>query len=401
MLRATFTLCRFRGQVVLLVSLLAVLAGCGDDGESSAAQPPIPTSRQLTEAGPYAVGSYDVALVDRSRPTQPNGTFPGLAERRLPTTVWYPSEANASGSPPAIAQRGGPFPLVIYAHGFLGNRRGGAYLARHLASHGYVVAAADFPLTSFSAPGGATLSDLANQPGDVSFLLDSLLAGAAEPREGFGLAQRLDRDALGVMGLSLGGATSLLVGFHPQLHDPRIRAVVAHAPLACLFGARFFSTRAVPLLLVHGDIDAIVPYPASGLRAYQRALPPKYLVTLLQGNHTSFTDGAETLFGQMSNADDLGCSALLSALSSGGSTDFTAGLGGPENGIELGGCPLPCALGSRNPPSMRPERQHELAVIATFAHFEAWLRRRSEMRVFLEQVLAAENPDAQVAFQAQ
>ncbi len=393
---------RFKRNWALLGFLLILplgSGGCGDDGEAGPQRAAVPTTADLLAPGPYAVGTFDAVFTDPSRPTMANRNFPGAPERRLPTTVWYPAEAT-NQRPPMVARSGGPFPLVVYAHGFLGNRAGGTYLARHLASHGYVVAGADFPLTSFNAPGGATFADLANQPGDVSFLISAVLSGDGEPNGGIGLARRIHADAIGVMGLSLGGATSLLVTFHPQLHDPRIAATVAHAPPACFLTQTFFATRSVPLLIVHGDIDAIVPYQANAVRAFERAQPPKYLVTLLQGNHTSFTDGAERLFADMSNADDLGCSALLSALANSGNNDLTAGLGGTEAGIQLGGCPLPCTAGPRNPPSMRPQRQHDLALAATLAHFEAWLRRREGFRLYLENALAAENGDARVEWRS-
>ena len=47
--------------------------------------------------------------------------------------------------------------------------------ARWLSSHGYIVVAANFPLTYRYAPGGPTVTDLANQPADVSFLIDAVL----------------------------------------------------------------------------------------------------------------------------------------------------------------------------------------------------------------------------------
>lgn len=384
----------------IVAALCVVLAsGCGDDGEQPGAFLTPPSTAELIQPGPFAVGTWDATLVDESRPTMANGSFPGAPNRRLPTRIWYPAEASLGGAgtrAPQLARTAGPLPLVVYSHGFLGTRSGGRYLAEHLASHGYVVVAADFPLTNFSSPGGATLADLANQPGDVRFLISTLLAGNVPIPEAAALAQKLRADAIGLLGLSLGGATTLLATFHPSLHDPRVRASVAHAPVACFLGQRFFATRSVPLLILHGDIDAIVPYEANAVRAFQRALLPKYLVTLRLASHTAFTDGAETLFGQVDNADNVGCAALLSALSSGNAMDLTAGLGGVEAGIVAGGCPLPCPLGLRNPPSMRPARQHELTIAATFAHFEAWLRGRAEMLAYLEGALGSENADARV-----
>jgi hypothetical protein len=43
---------------------------------------------------------------------------------------------------------------------------------------------------------------------------------------------------------SYGGSTTLLLTFHPTLRDPRIRAAVAIAPVACAFGDASIEPRA-------------------------------------------------------------------------------------------------------------------------------------------------------------
>ncbi|GIW44291.1 MAG: hypothetical protein KatS3mg077_1573 [Candidatus Binatia bacterium] len=388
--------------MIVAGAFAAVLDGCGSDGEPApTATPPLSTA-ELLQPGPFGVGYMETVLEDTTRGTPANRTFPGSATRILPTAVWYPAEPVGRGFQEQrdadFASAAAPAPLIIYSHGFLGNRRGGAYLAQLLATRGYVVAAADFPLTSFNAPGGATLGDLANQPGDVHFLIDSLLQANSAALSRF--QKRLAPQKIGLTGLSLGGATTLLATFHARLRDPRVRAAVAYAPPACFLSQRFFATARVPLAIVHGDIDAIVPYEAHGLAAFQRAQAPKYLFTLRQGSHTAFTDGADTLFGQMSNADDLGCSALASALASDpAAANFALLLGGTDEGIVLGSCPLPCPHGNRNPPALRPQRQLELAKAIAVAHFEAWLRGNASARAWEETSASSENAELSVSWQ--
>src|SRR5262245_34754190 len=128
----------------------------------------VPTSAQLAAPGPRAVGVRTFAFVDGGRPTPPNGSFPGAPTRTLTTEVWYP--ATAPGRDTALDMAGAPYPLVVHSHGFLDGRTGEAYLAQHLASRGYVVAAPDYPLSNGGAPGGPTFADVANQPGDWSFV---------------------------------------------------------------------------------------------------------------------------------------------------------------------------------------------------------------------------------------
>ena len=47
------------------------------------------------------------------------------------------------------------------------------------------------------------------------------------------LAGGIDKKRIGAQGLSLGGLTTLLVSYNPQLRDRRIRAAFAMAPASC------------------------------------------------------------------------------------------------------------------------------------------------------------------------
>ncbi len=382
----------------LSVLLLALAGGCGhDDHLQFVAPPPAATptatpapltSADILRPGRYAVGVATFAFEDPSRPTMANGTYPGAASRVLETEVWYPIDPSAAGTDletrdAPVAHTGGPFPLVIYSHGFMSMRTGGSYLARHLATYGYVVAAPDFPLTTTAAPGGPTVLDLANQPGDVRFVIDRMLALTP-------FADVIDPDHIGLTGLSLGGSTTLLTAFHPTMHDPRIRAAAPMAPGGCFMNRAFYGDRVVPLLVVHGDIDAITPYEANGARPFTLANPPTYLATLINGTHTAFTNGAEVIFEHQNNADDVGCRALGPGDELGDST-FLDRLGGAEAGIG-GDCPALCPL-ARNPRAMRPSRQHQLTILSIAPFFDATLKGDVRARTYLEHTLAAENTD--------
>ncbi|MYF03842.1 MAG: hypothetical protein F4230_02275, partial [Holophagales bacterium] len=157
------------GLVLMLACAVGLfLATAGVD------RPEGPASREVLARGPYQVKRLDTTFVDRSRPTQANNDFSGSDERRLVTTINYPTNPNARG----VAREGRPangFPLIVYSHGFMSRRSEGAYLARHFASHGYVLVAADYPLTNFASPGGPRFEDVIHQPGDVGFLIASVL----------------------------------------------------------------------------------------------------------------------------------------------------------------------------------------------------------------------------------
>ena len=150
--------------------------------------------------------------------------------------------------------------------------------AAWLASHGYVVAAPEFPGTA-----GGTWADapkVNDQPADVSAVIDTLTAE---------LGDLIDPERIAVAGHSLGAITALLTGYHSCCRDDRVDAVVAWAG-GGVFGTgdgRYFEVGAgTPLLLVHGDRDRIVRY-FLGKAAYEAAAAPKYLVTLLGGDHVS------------------------------------------------------------------------------------------------------------------
>jgi len=386
--------------ILAVLFSLSCLAGCGgDDSEPVATVVVPPTSAEVLAAGAYGVGVTTVIFTDTSRETMPNRGQAGSPSRRLVTEIWYPAAKVANQ--PAEGQRnaefdgsGGPYPLIIYSHGFSDLRIGGAYVGKHLASHGYIVAAADFPLTNFNTLGGPNGADLVNQPGDVSFLIDSLLAGGEQNR----FAGAVDEDRIGLAGLSFGGATTSLATFHRDLGDPRVRAAATLAGGGCNFSEKFYSFASVPLLILHGDIDGIVPYPENGVYGYGIARAPKYFLTVKGGSHTAFSEIAAALLDLVDNPDAQACIAL-----SGGSSASDSGegvgfpdIGGEDVGIIDGTCGRACV--GPYPRSIRPPRQRQLALLGILPFFEAHLRGRADMRAFLEHRLAAENTDATVEF---
>lgn len=340
------------------------------------------SSAEFAGPGPHPVGQRTVAYVDTSRPTMPNGSFPGAPDRTLVTEVWYP--AVSAGRDTALDATGAPHPVVIHSHGFLDSRLGEAYLTRHLASHGYVVAAIDYPLTRGGAPGGANPADVDQQPGDWSFVLDRLLedfAGAVDPQR------------VGASGLSLGGLTTYLVTYHATLRDPRIRAAATQAGLSCLFERSFYDGAEVPLLILYGDSDQLLPYTRNGRRAFSNANEPKFLVRLRRGSHTGFS-GFATAFDPTVHYDAIGCVAIGSDLSDSEAENSFADLAGPGVDLDPRSCPGPCRRPVPSRPSMVAERHHELTRVSTLAFFDAYLRGDEGAGCFLSRRFSRENRDA-------
>jgi predicted dienelactone hydrolase len=376
---------RIRTLLVLAVALSTaapcVVAGAPRSGCRGAA---VRHTTDFAARGPHPVGVRTLHFVDETRPTPPNGTFAGAPSRPLDTEIWYP----AAIAPTDVAVRdapfdaaGAPYPLVLYGHALQDNRTGEAYLAEHLASRGYLVAAVDFPLGKLTAPGGATSNDLASQPGDLRAVLDRLLAGDG------GFAGAIDGARVGASGLSGGAGTVLLLTYHRDLLDPRIRAVLPIAPaFSCAFTRAFYRHVRVPLLVLQGDADGLVPLAENALQVVRRARGPRTLVVLHGGSHLGFTGFAAAL-GTPATIDQFGCNAIEAAA-------FPPLPGGRGAGVASDACAPPC-----QPPLPTPTldfgRQHDLTRTVAAAFFDAYLAGDQNARCWLTRGLAAENPDVE------
>ena len=341
------------------------------------------TGTRFELPGRYGVGQTSVVLVDTSRPTMPNGTFPGAPQRTLPTAIWYPSAPGASGADAALASDGRPFPLVIFAHA-LGSYNGQSmFLTTHLASHGYVVAAPSFPLSNIASPGGATVADVPAQAGDVTFLIDSFVGFAADPGNRF--AGGVDGERIGLSGHSGGALTTLVTTYDAKLREPRIKAAVPLAPPSCFLQPGYFDTARVPLLIVQGDRDLLVDPMGDAGAVYARAQAPKGLLVIHGGTHFGFADLGATL------GDGVICSVFPDR------TDLDveiamllAALGGTADHVGLDGCPTAYCMGDGK--HVGGARQQQIAKEATLAFFEDVLRGDRKARRYLA-TLAARNPD--------
>ena len=319
---------------------------------------------------------------DATRPIAATDKHPAAPARSLVTTIYYPSSPSLLG--PAPLAKGHPFPLLMYSHGYSSTRGEAEPVAKQLASYGYIVVAPDFPLTNMLANDGAPdIEDTANQPGDVSFLIDQMLALSKQP-DHF-LAGGIDETRIGALGVSLGGLTTLLVTFHPKLHDPRIAAALPIAAPSSFFAQGYFHTREVPFMLLHGDLDAFLEYERNARRPFMRASGRARLITVAKGSHAAFgaqMDAATTALlnsllapegADPSNPDGLGCGAVGPQLQMTGPA-FLESLGGAENFIEPDPDPkatVPCLGDQYKHPAMDAFEQEKIAVASAPAFFDA------------------------------
>ncbi|MFJ4770841.1 alpha/beta hydrolase family protein [Streptomyces uncialis] len=221
--------------------------------------------------GPYPLGTVSLHLADTTRP---DPWVPSRPCRQLMISIWYPARGGPTphpavpwmppaaadrylsflGLPPGRVRLGGthghegapvggppsPLPVVLYSPGANASRSFGTGIVEDLAGHGYLVVTVDhtYDAAAVEFPGGRVLmnpaggiSDYAKalsvRTADIRFVLDRLAVLRSGGRPGVcrtplptGLPGALDLRRVGMLGHSLGGATTAAT----MLTDGRITA---------------------------------------------------------------------------------------------------------------------------------------------------------------------------------
>jgi dienelactone hydrolase len=225
----------------------------------------------LTQPGKLAVGVATAETRDEAR-----GGRPLLVE------IWYPARRVGRDAESLRRRR----PLVLIAHGLCGSRLYYDYLATHLASHGFVVAAPDFAGVTRAAcdvgPPVFTNGDLAL---DLSFVARAL-HDARGPLGKWALLVR--GTATGLVGNSLGGIAVV----EAAKRDAAFTAVVGLAPAVSATAAPALAAlrpRRAWMMLGATD-DDLVSF-TGWTQPFFEALPaPAFLVRFTGGSHTGFSD---------------------------------------------------------------------------------------------------------------
>jgi dienelactone hydrolase len=262
--------------------------------------------------GAYPVGVRTLRWTDSSR------------DRTLPIELYYPATDASLGrdrdprtqdefQPPGgftgearrkqsavrdVEERSGTHPIVLFVHGYAGDRRECSFLCTHMASHGFRVVSADHI--------GSTYGDVQRQMaapdfdrwkftprmiedrfGDMRFLL------AAAERE---LSTTIT--AVGVTGVSMGGWTSYIA----PACDARVKAIVPLAPGGgagplTLGGKNFFGDAIdwkwkseVAVMTLVADRDTWLPLYGQ-LKLFEAcSAKDKVLVVLKDADHEHFCD---------------------------------------------------------------------------------------------------------------
>lgn len=267
-------------------------------------QAPTPTPVP-TPFKPYVVPA-GIPRSDRPAYANPGKYMVGLtsayiveANKVVVAYLWYPVKEDRT---PDTA--GAPYPLVIYSTGGWTNVSQYTYFLEVLASYGSVVMAVD--------PGDAAPDATDWSPTVINRIQDTrlLISQAGKmTAPGGQLAGLIDMDKIASTGYSAGGWTALVGagaqwsfgwcaahsyssdycgsdqqkladafglksvpdGLWPAMNDPRVKTVVAMAPVGWVFGAEFEGVSAikVPALIIAATDDTICPADRGANAIYQ------------------------------------------------------------------------------------------------------------------------------------
>lgn len=294
------------------------------------------------QLGPYPVGVTSMQLNDRDRADPESAT----GARSLLTEIWYPAAEVAREMPPNlfsdfllrgvapgsiegaegeaglggyregitiagldvswknVAHRDAPvrelasegaraedgWPLIVFSHGSGGMRNGYVYLVEMLASHGYIVMAADHTgnarytiLDGAFVPAGGPrqASSAADRPHDQKFLIDEMVRMNAGADSRF--AGRVNCSRVGAAGMSFGGYTTMAAA---EI-DPRICCVMPLAAGGPMPLGEKRGNSSTPAMVMVGTEDVVVSN-EQNRQYYDETAADSYWVELKQGGHMTF-----------------------------------------------------------------------------------------------------------------
>ncbi len=226
----------------------------------------------LTKPGRFNVGVATVTVSDQAR-----------EGRTLPVELWYPARTTGRGAEALLANG---YPLVLVAHGFCGSRLNYEYVATHLASWGFLVAAPDFTgVTKADCDAHQVTAGPEQMRDDLAFVCRVL----HDVRGPLGVwALRVRGVPTGIVGHSLGG----LAGVLATTVEKSFTTVVALAPAVTAAHAALVADlpQRVAWMTMGATGDVLVSLDAWTTPFFQALAPPAFLVRITGGSHGGFSD---------------------------------------------------------------------------------------------------------------
>ncbi len=312
--------------------------------------PPFTNAAALSDApalaarGPYKVGTTNLRFTHKDQPdlmgiNPVTGNIPAK-DRALDMIAWYPASLKAgeaekasysfttprspvipAESLPATMmadghaardaspdRTGGPYPLIVFSHGFRNFAAGFAQTMENIASKGYVVVAIEHRDAEPSATSPMALvfgNTVVTRAADQRFVIAELTARATASDNP--LAGLYDPARIGLMGYSMGGFGALITmgaGFdaqgplYPQIPGNLLAGEVAGAePLRTGVPA---GVKAMVGFAPWGAGDALRVWSPEGLAAVK---VPSLLIVGDQDDVSGFDGGVHRIFDQMTGSD--------------------------------------------------------------------------------------------------
>jgi dienelactone hydrolase len=287
------------GTTIVVGALsLCALTACSKSAATAPAttSTSVPSGPVYAKPGPYVAGVTTLhmgdTLVEVWYPAD-RGSEAGKQPDAYQLADWLPPALRAKVPPGTAtfttnayrdlpASSHGPYPLVLFSHGFAGYRDQSTFLTTHLATWGFVVAAPDVASRDLASVFGQTPAKPQTDAQVLRATVD--LMKAENGRSGGPLAGRVDSAKLAVMGHSSGGFDAIQFGAQPD--------VATYVSLAA--GGKDDNGNTVvppdkPSLYMVGADDTVVP--ATDVDATFGAAPgPKRLVTIARSGHLVFAD---------------------------------------------------------------------------------------------------------------
>jgi predicted dienelactone hydrolase len=339
--------------VALLVSACQSVQAPAPQQTLSASKSLRPDAPPFAMHGPFGVG-YRPLVIDE-------GT-----ERPLEVSSWYPAHIPAGAieevtydvkhkdvtwspnTPPVVHGHAlqnadiddskGPYPLVIFSHGFSLSAAWYNTLAEHYASYGFIVLAPEHT-EQFDLEFGDLWKSLIDRPDDIKQTLDFAEALSAP---GGNMAGMIDMEHVAVVGHSYGGYTALAMagaqydlaaynarcaqiaeddplfffcaplvpmeaemaaragldsiptGLWPSFGDPRVTAIIPMAGDSYLFDKAGLSKITIPMMAIAGTADTGTPLEWGAKPSYEYvSSEQKALVTFVGAEHMIFSTPCE------------------------------------------------------------------------------------------------------------
>jgi dienelactone hydrolase len=263
-------------------------------------QPAVPSGNQYTafaKNGPYRAGVayqttpegdtlviyYPVdpaAAVGRPKYTinllrwftgSPTAPIPAGLPKNLPTTL----ATDAYMGVPISAK--GPFPVVMFSHGYGGYPEQSSFLTDHLATWGFVVVAPDHQSRDLKAVISGTTGKGQDDVADLTQALAVVRFMNADPNDL--LSHKLDLTRVASLGHSAGGGAAIAFAANPA-----VRTYIGLAP----GGAA--PPQGKPGMIMQGTADQVVK-PAGTKKLFKTLATPKRLILIDRAGHNVFDDG--------------------------------------------------------------------------------------------------------------